>query len=119
MKSALVHPRRFWLAVMILAALPAWPARARAAAPAVTRDALGVLRDECLACHNPEKKKGGLVLASREALLRGGSEGPALVPGRPDSSRLLALLAPGADPHMPPKRQLSPAQVRAVRAWIQ
>ncbi len=88
------------------------------APPPIARAALNILRDECLSCHNPEKKKGGLVLDSREALLRGGEEGPALVPGHPETSRLIAVLAPGADPHMPPKRQLDEPRIRALRDWI-
>ena len=42
-----------------------------------------VLVDSCYRCHGekPEKLKGGLNITLREGLLRGGSRGPALVPG--------------------------------------
>jgi WD40 repeat protein len=85
----------------------------------LTRDAMGVLREECLVCHNPEKKKGGLVMATREALLKGGDGGTVVEPGKPDNSRLLQLLRKEADPHMPPRRQLPESQVRVLRDWIQ
>ena len=85
---------------------------------ALAQKALPVLRDECFACHSPEKKKGGLVLTSREAVLKGGSEGPAAVSGKPDASRLLSLLAKESDPHMPPKKQLTDAQIRSLRDWV-
>ncbi len=95
------------------------------AAPAVSKrdlalaqKALPVLRDECFACHGPEKKKGGLLLTSRDAVLKGGSEGVVAVPGRPDASKLINSLARDADPHMPPKKQLADAQVKTLRDWI-
>lgn len=88
------------------------------AGEARTRAALAVLKAECLSCHGETKQKGGLSLLTREALLRGGDEGPAAVPGRPETSKLVAVLQAGADPHMPPKKQLEPAQIKAVRDWI-
>ncbi len=85
---------------------------------AIAAKALPLLRDECFACHRPEKKKGGLLLTSRDSLLQGGSEGPVAVPGKPAESRLLAALEAGAEPHMPPKKQLTAAEVRTFRDWI-
>lgn len=78
-----------------------------------------VLRDNCLSCHNPEKKKGKLLLTSRADALRGNESGPALVPGKPDDSLMVKALAPDADPHMPPKKQLSAGDVAALRAWVE
>ena len=46
-----------------------------------TRRAMTLIRQNCLACHNPEKRKGKLVLTSRDLALKGGENGPALVPG--------------------------------------
>lgn len=83
------------------------------------REALRLLRAECFACHNEEKRKAGLVLTSREAVLRGNEDGVVVVVGRPDQSRLIAALAADADPHMPPKKQLPEAQVQLLRDWIQ
>ncbi len=85
---------------------------------ALAQKALPVLRDECFACHSPEKKKGGLVLTSREAVLKGGSEGVVAVAGKPVASKLLTSLAKDADPHMPPKKQLPEAQIRSLRDWV-
>jgi len=80
--------------------------------------AMEVLRTQCLSCHNEEKQKGGLSLASREALLRGGDEGAVVVEGDPEGSPLLQLLAAEADPHMPPKKQLSAGQIGVVAEWL-
>lgn len=77
-----------------------------------------LLKAECASCHNPEKKKGGLVLTSRETLLKGGEEGPVVTPGKPDTSLLLKSLASAADPHMPPKKQLAESQIKLLRDWV-
>jgi hypothetical protein len=52
------------------------------------------LTTRCLPCHNSQTKKGALDLATREALLRGGDSGPAVMPGQ--SARQRALQAPPA-----------------------
>ncbi len=81
-----------------------------------------VLVDHCYGCHSAtaEKIKGGLRLDSREALLRGGENGPVLVPGQPDKSRLLtAIRYTDADLQMPPKdKKLSAKQIAAIEHWI-
>ena len=45
-----------------------------------------VLVQNCATCHN-DTRAGGLRLASREDLLKGGASGPALVPGDPEKKR--------------------------------
>lgn len=82
------------------------------------RAALTVLRTECFSCHGETRQKGGLSLLTREGILKGGDEGPVATPGRPDASKLFNFLQAGADPHMPPKKQLDPAQIKAVRDWV-
>src|SRR5262249_56096928 len=56
-----------------------------------------ILRDRCLNCHARGKYKGGLSLETREAFLRGGEGGPAVVVGRSADSPLIELVA-GVDP---------------------
>jgi hypothetical protein len=77
-----------------------------------------LLRDNCLACHNPEKRKGGLDLSSRKGLAAGGDNGPVIIAGQPDDSELFKLLHADADPHMPPKQQLAPQKLQLVKDWI-
>lgn len=50
-----------------------------------------ILVTQCYACHGPKAKiaQGGLRVDYREALLRGGHSGAAVVPGKPDVSRLI------------------------------
>ncbi|MEY4939789.1 MAG: hypothetical protein RIQ93_1524, partial [Verrucomicrobiota bacterium] len=87
--------------------------------PASPAKAMQVLKANCLECHGKEKQKAGLLLTTREAALQGSEAGVVLVPGKPKESILIDVLLPEADPHMPPKKQLSPEQIRLLRAWVQ
>ena len=80
--------------------------------------ALTLLKQNCLRCHNEEKRKGDLLITNRESLLKGGDVAPAVVPGKPGESFLIETLAEDADPHMPPKDQFKPDQIEALRKWI-
>lgn len=72
----------------------------------------------CVKCHGPLEQKSGLELDTPEAVLKGGDEGAVIVPGKPKESRLYQYLSPDADPHMPPKKQLTDSQRELVREWI-
>jgi hypothetical protein len=86
--------------------------------PTVESRAMELLQANCFSCHSDEKRKGGLSLTSRGSLEQGGENGPVLTPGQPSKSRLLSVLAPTADPHMPPKKQLPPDDIKALERWI-
>ena len=63
---------------------------------------------------------GGLDLRQRESALSGGIHGPAIVPGKPASSLLYqAVLREGALKMPPGKKPLEPAEVEALRSWIE
>ena len=94
------------------------PASAVSSTNGVARDALHLLQADCFSCHNEEKKKGGLVLTSHAGLLKGNDDGPVVVAGKPEESRLAKALLPEADPHMPPKQQLTANEIRLLRDWI-
>ena len=91
-------------------------ALAEAPSPSIT--AMRVLRDECIGCHKPGKAKGGLILNTREKMMKGGTNGDAVVVGKGKDSALVQVLAKDGDPHMPPKKQLEAAQIAAMSAWI-
>src|SRR5436190_17174990 len=78
---------------------------------------MGLLKSNCISCHNADKHKGGLSLESREAALKGGENGAAFVPGKAEQSALIKSLAENADPHMPPKKQLAEKHVALLEAW--
>ncbi len=73
---------------------------------------------QCTKCHGVLEQKGGLELDSVESILKGGDEGAVVVSGKPEESKLYQVLLEGADPHMPPKKQLSEADRAMVRDWI-
>ena len=61
---------------------------------------------------------GGLRLDSREALLRGGDNGPVVHAGEPERSRLIEAIHRTGELKMPPKSALEPAAVAALTAWV-
>lgn len=78
-----------------------------------------VLVENCLGCHNADKHKAGLRLDSRQALLRGGESGPAIVPGHSDKSLLVKALSYKDDElRMPPKGPLQHETVDRFVLWI-
>ena len=114
------------LAAAVLLALAAGSAL-RAAEPAGTVDFFEkkvrpVLAEHCLKCHGDLKgkePKGGLRLDSRAAALKGGDNGPSIVPGDPDKSKLIeAVRFQNADLQMPPKGKLPDGAVADLVAWV-
>ncbi|MEN9676082.1 MAG: hypothetical protein RIS76_1978 [Verrucomicrobiota bacterium] len=103
------------LLLSALAARLAWGADAAALWTGKVQPLLDV---HCVKCHGPIEQKSGLELDTPAAVLKGGDEGVVVVPGRPEESRLYLNLAADADPHMPPKKQLTEAEREIVREWI-
>lgn len=84
------------------------------------KDIHPILTEHCYTCHAGESRKGGFQLDSREALLKGGGEGIAVIEGNSGESRLVHLIA-AVDPDnvMPPKgRPLDATEIGILRAWI-
>ena len=81
-----------------------------------------VLVENCYECHSAtaKKLKSGLRVDSREALLKGGDTGPAVVPGDPTKSRLLrAVRHEEPDLTMPPKTpKLPDAVIADLATWV-
>ncbi len=77
------------------------------------------LEQHCFKCHGGEFKKSGFDLTSRETLLTGGDEGPAVVPGKADQSLLYQLITHQKEPFMPQKADKLPDDVIAkIKQWI-
>src|SRR5258706_465321 len=78
-----------------------------------------LLTEHCVKCHGGEKIKGELDLTTRESLLKGGADGPAVVVGKSRESRLIKLISHMEEPHMPSKApKLAEASIGTVAAWI-
>ena len=78
-----------------------------------------LLSSRCGKCHDEGLAKGGLSLASAAGLLAGGDSGPAIVPGRPEESLLLAAVGYADDRvQMPPDGKLSKTEIASLTAWV-
>jgi len=80
-----------------------------------------ILSDNCYQCHSTsaERIKGGLLLDTRDSLLKGGDSGPAIVPGDPEKSLLIkAVRYTDPDLQMPKKQKLEDDQIAALEQWV-
>jgi len=77
-----------------------------------------ILTRRCLACHNQELKNGGISFQDRDSLVIGGSRGPAIVPGKPEASRLIDTLRHDGDIQMPPGPKLPSKEIGILTEWI-
>ena len=78
-----------------------------------------VLSERCWRCHGDDKQSSGLRLDSREAMLEGGEQGPAIVPGKPEESLLIQAVRHDGEISMPPKGQPVPAEsIADLSQWI-
>jgi hypothetical protein len=80
-----------------------------------------VLAQDCYECHRTGgKRKAGLALDHRQALLAGGDSGRAIVPGDPAASLLLQAIRHESDDLAMPKAgaKLEPAVIADFERWI-
>ena len=77
-----------------------------------------ILNRNCVKCHGPLEQNAGLRLDSAAGALRGSEDGPVVKIGDAEGSKLLAVLAADAEPHMPPKKQLTDGEIAVLRGWI-
>lgn len=79
-----------------------------------------LLSAECYECHGPDKSKSGLRLDHLDLMIKGGETGPAIVPGDVENSLLIeAVRREDPDFAMPPKKDLTKAQVGVLEQWIE
>ena len=82
------------------------------------REVRPILKSRCLKCHGEGPKiKGGLRLDSREAILRGGDQGPAVVLAKPDESLLLRAIRYD-ELEMPPAGKLPDREQDVLKRWV-
>ncbi len=106
---------------LLLAALFGLPLWATEATDFFESQVRPLLARRCYSCHT-QTAMGGLRLDSREAMLKGGGRGPAIVPGDPEASLLLQAVlgagGPGGLKTMPPTGALAAAEVAVLERWI-
>ena len=77
-----------------------------------------VLAENCLSCHSASAM-GGLRLDSRDALLKGGKTGPAVVPGDPDKSLIITAVRHSGAVNMPMgSDKLADEKIADLVAWV-
>ena len=77
-----------------------------------------ILAKNCYSCHNEVKREGGLSMHTHAALMEGGENGPALLPGNSDESRMLLMVEGLLEPTMPEDDFLSEEDIDSLRSWV-
>lgn len=110
-----------WLGWVAVPETPAADDPPAAAAVEFARDIQPLFRERCGKCHGAGKQESGLRLDQRDAALKGGTGGVAIVPGKPDDSELLRrILSTDESERMPPHgARLDDKQIGLIRQWIQ
>jgi uncharacterized protein DUF1553/uncharacterized protein DUF1549/cytochrome c len=86
--------------------------------PDINQAAIALLQKNCVSCHG-ELRISNLDLRQRETILKGGSRGPAMIPGKADESLLYQAAAHIGGLKMPPNQAgLSPEEIIVLRDWI-
>ena len=90
------------------------------------KDIKPIFQKSCVKCHGGDKPKAKLVLGTREGAVKGGKDGPDIIPGKSGESPLVYAVAHvgDEDDFMPPLKNkanigpLTKEQVGLIRAWI-
>ena len=107
------HP----FATRLLCLLLAMTGRAAAVELTYDRDVRPILKAHCFQCHGElGVQKGGLDLRLQRSIVAGGESGPAVRPGQPGDSLLLARVVAGEMP--PGKKRLAASDIGRLREWI-
>jgi WD40 repeat protein len=80
-----------------------------------------IFKSRCFVCHSGTEKKGKLDLGSYETLIKGGSRGSPIVPGKSQDSLLIKLCGRTQKPYMPPPDEedaIAPKELALVKLWI-
>jgi mono/diheme cytochrome c family protein len=86
-----------------------------------TQQVRPLLKKRCLGCHGEgDDLEGDLDMRSREGLLRGGENGPSLLPGKPEQSAIFRAVLRTEKLKMPPKERnkLTEAEIALLKQWI-
>ena len=96
--------------------------------PAVAAERIDYLKEikpllsgACYQCHSETQQKGGLRLDTGANALKGGEEGPVIIPGKSDESLLIKAVMGVAKnlPRMPYKKSpLDDEKVALLKQWI-
>lgn len=107
------NPTRIFCGILALAAtiLPA-------SGQSLPEKGVALLHQRCAQCHGGSVSMSELKLNSREAVLQGGTRGPAVQPGDAKASRLFQFVSHAAEPMMPPTGRLADDEIQILQQWI-
>ncbi len=77
-----------------------------------------ILARNCYRCHGAKKQEGELRVDSREALLKGGESGEAVVPGNREESLLINAINHESF-EMPPDKKLDEKAIAVLTKWVE
>ena len=96
------------------------PSASAAGSPLFATTVRPILAARCYSCHGPTVQQNGLRLDSLAAVLQGSDSGKIVIPGKPESSRLMRRLQAQERPMMPyGGPALSPDEISSIRQWIE
>ena len=109
-----------FLTALANAQAPAPPAATPAPASVTfAKDIEPIFSKSCWNCHSKDAQLADLDLSTRDAAIRGGEHGAAIVPGKAEQSRLYRMVAGLESITMPMDgSSLAPAEIAAIKAWI-
>jgi mono/diheme cytochrome c family protein len=81
-----------------------------------SKDVMPILQSRCLSCHGGGRANRGLSFDTYDTLMAGSNNGPVIIPGNPNGSRLIQLVQSGTMPKQGPK--LTPDQIQILIDWI-
>ncbi len=83
--------------------------------------AAAILNNYCAGCHGTDDPEGDFTVSSWQTLMAGTGDGPVVVAGNPQQSRLLQLLGGKIEPLMPPEDepQPTPEEIALLSRWIE
>jgi mono/diheme cytochrome c family protein len=83
-----------------------------------------IFQANCYSCHGGMNHRGGLNIATKAGMLKGGHDGSVLDAKNPEQSMLIKLIrheGPADDPMPmppPPRKKISDADIATVTAWV-
>ena len=83
-----------------------------------------IFQANCYSCHGGMNHRGGLSLATKAGMLKGGHDGSVLDMKDPEQSMLIRLIrheGPKDDPMPmppPPRKKVTDAEIATVTAWV-
>jgi WD40 repeat protein len=88
------------------------------------RDVYPFLKSNCISCHNKTTTKADLNMETPELMIKGGENGPSIIPGNGAESLLVKASLHEKDMEMPPPNNKSgavnliPEQITTLKLWI-